>query len=407
MAERNIVIFGAGKIGRSFIGQLFSKAGHEVIFVDIDRELVGELNSRQSYPIIVKGPGGDKNILVRNIRAIHDEDKEKVTEAISRANIMAISVGKAALPLIAPGMADGLLLREQIYPGRSLDMILAENMRSAGSFFREELRKYLPSTYPLEHRVGMVETSIGKMVPIMTEHDLKDDSLQVFAEPHNTLILDKGGFMGKIPEIQGFDLKDNMEAWVDRKAFIHNLGHATLAYSGYVKMPMARYLWEVLEDQEVVDFTRAVMREAAGILLKKYPEAYSMPALENHIEDLLQRFGNLNLGDTIFRVGVDLPRKLGKDDRFMGIIRMSQALGVPCPGILKAMAMGFLFRGRDEKGRMFPADQKFIREFSNSPRKCLSEYCGLQEKDEEQLIRPLLQDLALLDVDDPSLFQIH
>ena len=36
MAERNIVIFGAGKIGRSFIGQLFSKAGYGLVFVDMD-----------------------------------------------------------------------------------------------------------------------------------------------------------------------------------------------------------------------------------------------------------------------------------------------------------------------------------------------------------------------------------
>lgn len=395
MAEQNIVIFGAGKIGRSFIGQLFSRAGYEVIFIDSDRELVGELNSRQSYPVIVKGPEGDRKVVVEKVRAIHPENRDEVTEAISRAAIMAISVGKAALPMLAPGLAKGLLLRKEQSPERTLDIILALNMRSAGAFFRKELGKHLPPAYPLDQRVGMVETSIGKMVPIVTEKDLKEDPLQVFAEPYNTLTLDKGGFMGEIPEIQGFDLKDNMEAWVDRKAFIHNLGHATLAYAGHLKMPRARYLWEVLEDQETKDFTRAVMLEAAGILLKKYPEAYTLSELEDHIEDLLQRFGNRKLGDTIFRVGNDLARKLGKDDRFMGILRMSQALGVPCPGILKAMAMGFLFRAKDEKGRMFPADQKFIREFKNSPRKCLWEYCGLQKKDEEQLIRPLLQHLAL------------
>lgn len=406
MVEGNIVLFGAGKIGRSFIGQLFSRAGYEVIFIDLDRELVRELNSRKSYPVIIKGPEGDKKIVVEKVSAIHSENKDEVMKAISRADIMAISVGKAALPLLAPGLAKGLLLREEESPGRTLDMILAENMRSAGSFFRKELRKHLPSAYPLDQRAGLVETSIGKMVPIMTEEDLKEDPLQVFAEAYNTLILDKGGFVGEIPEIQGFDLKDNMDAWVDRKAFIHNLGHATLAYAGHLKMPRARYLREVMEDQEVVGFTRTVMLEAAGILLKKYPDAYSMPDLENHIEDLLQRFGNRNLGDTIFRVGADLPRKLGKDDRFMGIFRMSEELDLACPSILKAMAMGFLFRGQDEKGRMYLTDQKFIREFSNSSRNCLSQYCGLEEKDEEQLIRPLLDHIRMLDVDNPSLLQV-
>ena len=74
--------------------------------------------------------------------------------------------------------------------------------------------------------MGLVETSIGKMVPIMKTEDLEEDPLLVYAEPYNTLILDRKGFLGDIPHIEEFALKDNIKAWVDRKAFIHNLGHA-------------------------------------------------------------------------------------------------------------------------------------------------------------------------------------
>ena len=62
-----------------------------------------------------------------------------------------------------------------------------------------------------------------------------------------------------------------MKAWVDRKAFIHNLGHSTAAYFGYLKFPDASFMYEVLADTEVLDFTRNVMWEAARILLGNLP----------------------------------------------------------------------------------------------------------------------------------------
>jgi len=46
------------------------------------------------------------------------------------------------------------------------------------------------------------------MIPIMQKKDLKDDYLQVFAEPYNTLILNKKGFKNPIPAIIGLAPKD-------------------------------------------------------------------------------------------------------------------------------------------------------------------------------------------------------
>ena len=75
-------------------------------------------------------------------------------------------------------------------------------MRNADAYFKEHLLKHLPVTYPLDRLVGLVETSIGKMVPIMQKKDIQEDILQIFAEPYNTLILNKKGFRNPIPEIK-------------------------------------------------------------------------------------------------------------------------------------------------------------------------------------------------------------
>ena len=55
MEKRSVLIFGAGKIGRSFIGQLFGLSGYEVVFSDIDAELVNLLNCKKSYTVVIKG----------------------------------------------------------------------------------------------------------------------------------------------------------------------------------------------------------------------------------------------------------------------------------------------------------------------------------------------------------------
>ncbi|MEI6142075.1 MAG: NAD-binding protein, partial [Mariniphaga sp.] len=326
--SNQIVIFGAGKIGRSFIGQLFGCSGYEVVFIDVDPVIIARLNEKGSYRVVIKSDK-DMEILVPNVRAISALEREKVVEAVSSAGILAVSVGKNVLARIVPVIASALEKRNANDPATPLDIILAENMRSAADFVREELMKNLPSEFPVETLVGLVETSIGKMVPIIPQAELEKDPLVVFAEAYNTLILDAKGFKSPIPQIKGLAPKSNIKAWVDRKAFIHNLGHATAAYYGYALHPDAVYLYEVLEDPKVLHFTREVMLQSADILRAAYPDDFTAADLEVHIDDLVSRFRNKALKDTIFRVGCDLYRKLGPEDRLMAPINAAIKLHKP------------------------------------------------------------------------------
>ena len=357
---KTILIFGAGKIGRSFIGQLFGQSGYEVFFCDVDQALINALNRRKSYPVVIKGKT-EETILVENVKAVSGLDRDAVVKEVAKASIMAVSVGKNALEKIIPVVAEGLKRRQELTPSQPLDIIIAENMRAAGQFIRSGLAELLPQNYPLDKLVGLVETSIGKMVPIMTAEELKNDPLLIFAEPYNTLILDKLAFKGEIPNVKGLSPKENMQAWVDRKAFIHNLGHATAAYIGNFYHPEAKYIFEVLLDKKILETTRKTMLQAAEILVSYYPDDFTLNDLEEHTDDLLSRFQNRALKDTVFRVGQDLPRKLGIDDRFAGIIQMAQKKQLKYDRIVNAMANGFFFRKTNEHGTLNPQDELFLQ----------------------------------------------
>ncbi len=386
--NQEIVIFGAGKIGRSFIGQLFGTAGYKVVFVDTDRQLTTLINERKCYRVVSRSEK-EETTVVKNVSAINAGDSVAVREAVSTAGIVAVSVGKNAVEKVIPMIAAGLKLRHDRFPGHPLDIIIAENMISGKDFMEENLKKHLPPDFPFSSMTGLVETSIGKMVPIMSRQDLEKDPLQVFAEPYNILILDKKGFKTPVPQIPGLAPKENIKAWVDRKAFIHNLGHAAAAYYGHYLHPDAVYMYEVLDDAEVSGFTREVMVQAADILLEAYPGEYSGKELEGHIEDLISRFRNRFLRDTVFRVGHDLARKLGSDDRFMGAVKLAVQFGKPFDKILKAMSFGFVFKAMDENGNNFKGDIELLHALHSDFENTLVESLRINPRSDSDIIGKL------------------
>jgi mannitol-1-phosphate 5-dehydrogenase len=383
---RKIVIFGAGRIGRSFIGQLFGCSGYKVVFIDVDPVIISMLNKQRSYRVVIKGEN-EQEITVPDVEAISAFDITEVAGAVATAGILAVSVGKQALEKVIPVISSGLLQRNLDNEGIPLDIILAENMRSAADFVKKELKRNLPQSYPVDTLVGLIETSIGKMVPIIPLAELKKDPLVVFAEPYNTLILDGKGFKSPIPDIEGLAPKGNIKAWVDRKAFIHNLGHAAAAYYGHFLHPEAVYMHQILDDPEVFLFTKKVMLQSADILRAAYPDEFTAADLEEHIKDLIYRFRNKALQDTVFRVGEDLTRKLSVDDRFMGSIHMGMQHGLPYDLILNGMAYGLFFRAKDEEGKMFPRDEAFLESLEKDFHQTLVGELGLDKGVIEELGR--------------------
>jgi len=394
ITDHKLVLFGAGKIGRSFIGQLFSNGGYEIVFIDVYKAVIDELNRRHEYKVVIKADK-DEILNIKNVRGVYAEDEKKVVQEIVSANILAVSVGQNGLGLVVSLLAKGLQERYNQHNTSCLDIIIAENLRNGADYFFRELKKQLPSTYPIDQLLGLVETSIGKMVPIMLKRDIQEDILQVFAEPYNTLIVDKKAFKNPIPDISGLAPKNNIKAWVDRKLFIHNLGHAATAYLGYMYNPSFVYLYEALAVPDVYKQVRETVEQAAAILVKKYPDEFTLQSLTDHIDDLLVRFQNKALGDTLFRVGSDLKRKLGPEDRITGAIKLAREVHQPYGKILYALVCGCHFRQVNEDGNRLVADIEFSKHYAKGLRNILTKTCGFDEIKDIRII----EEAEKMDVD--------
>jgi mannitol-1-phosphate 5-dehydrogenase len=388
---KKLVLFGAGKIGRSFIGQLFATSGFEVVFIDISESVINELNRLNEYKVVIKSSHPDEIIKVVNVRGVLGGEVDKVTEEISGCDIAAISVGQKGLPCVINTLAKGLILRQKKFGRKPLDIILAENMHNADKYVKDILSSIIGRDYPVDELVGLIETSIGKMVPIMPKEEQEKDVLLVYAEPYNTLILDKKAFKNPIPDIKGLAPKDNMKAWVDRKSHIHNFGHAAAAYAGFHADPSAIYLADVLKIHSVKKFTRSAMLQSADVLMKKYPGEFSIFELTDHIDDLLSRFENQALGDTVFRVGCDLRRKLHRDDRILSPMIDGIQIRSSVDKILQTFVYGLSFKAKDEYGNMYPGDIEFSKSLNNNGLSYILSYlCELNPTEDHKIISRII-----------------
>jgi mannitol-1-phosphate 5-dehydrogenase len=226
---------------------------------------------------------------------------------------------------------------------------------------------------------------------LIPPEEQENDILQVQAEPYNTLILDKKAFKNPIPDVKGLAPKDNMKAWVDRKSHIHNFGHTTATYAGFLVDASALYLADILKIPSVKKFTRSAMLQSAEVLMKKYPGEFTLSELTDHIDDLLGRFENRALGDTVFRVGCDLKRKLHRNDRILSPLIDGIQTKSPVNKILMTFAYGLCFRAVDESGNMFPDDLEFSKALHEKGLSyVLCNLCGLNPSDDRKVINRIL-----------------
>lgn len=339
--DSTAVIFGAGNVGRGFLGQLFSESGYTVVFVDVDRPLIAALNARRGYTIRLVDNDYAEEITISPVQALHAEETGMVAQTLLKADLAATAVGVRALPHIAPLVAAGIAQRAERGIKSPLNIIICENLKDAAATFRSMVAEHLSPAYHgyLQARVGFVDTVIGRMVPPPVPEVQTQDRSLIVVEPYKELPVDRRGFVGPVPEIVGLEPCDNFAAYTARKLYIHNCGHAMLGYLGHVRGHVFGY--QALEDAAIRPlFERALAESKSGIVAAHGVE---VGWLEAHIADLTRRFANRALGDTIFRLARDPLRKLGPTDRLVGAARLAEKVGVVPKALSWGIAAGYCF----------------------------------------------------------------
>ncbi len=345
---KTAVHFGAGNIGRGFLGQLYFESGYRTVFVDVVEEVVSALQARKAYPVEIVEEEVSR-IPVENVDAVDGRDREEVAAAVRGADILSTAVGVNALPHIVPALAEGLRLRLEA-GAAPVNVIICENLLHAGPFLREKVRGRLPEALhaALDAQVGFVEASIGRMVPVMTAEKRAGDPLLVCVEAYCELPVDGEAFRGPVPEIAHMKPLANFGAYVERKLYVHNMTHAATAYLGHLRGH--EYIWQAIRDGAVRAHVEAAAEESCQALAAR--QGLDLEALRAHYRDLVRRYHNRGLADQVSRVARDPVRKLGREDRLVGAALQCLEAGIAPREIAFAAAAAVRYDAPDDPGAL-------------------------------------------------------
>ncbi|MFF2753176.1 mannitol-1-phosphate 5-dehydrogenase [Psychrobacillus sp. NPDC058041] len=306
----NAVHFGAGNIGRGFIGCLLYESGYNTCFVDVNREIVDLLNEKKQYSVEL----AEKNhevLQVKNVHAINSlRDPELVVETIAVADLVTAAVGPNILPLIAGLIANGLKKRLTLSK-EPLTIIACENMIGGSSFLKEKVYEQLNEEEKslFDVHFSFPNAAVDRIVPNQTNID----KLAVTVEPFYEWVVDESEIKGENPPVKGITFVQDLQPFIERKLFTVNTGHAVVAYFGY--LAGIRSMHEALVNVEIRRLTENVLRETSKYLTTKY--SFDEQAHQKYVQKIIGRFANPFISDDTTRVGRSPMRKLKSNDRLV------------------------------------------------------------------------------------------
>lgn len=338
---KKAVHFGAGNIGRGFIGLLLSQAGYHVTFVDVAAPLVDDINTLGKYNVQIFGEA--EKTLVENVSAINsNENLDALLDAIVEANIVTTAIGPNILKFIAPNIAKGLTKRVATNK-TPLNIIACENMVGGSTVLKNFVYENLADDIKPEVQklIGFPDAAVDRIVPLQKN----DEKLLVKVEPYAEWDVDSRGVVGELPAIKGMTLVDNLGAYIERKLFTVNTGHASIAYLAYQKgySDMSK----AMQDEEIVAAARAVWAETSALLIDKYKFA---PAVhQKYVATTEARFKNPNLSDEVTRVARGPKRKLSAADRLVSPATQLIERGLVPYALAKVIAAALKFDYAEDK----------------------------------------------------------
>ena len=337
---KEAVQFGAGNIGRGFIGGVLSEAGYKVIFADVVEDLLKTINERKSYTIHITDTDS-RDIRISDVCAVNSGSSDAV-EAVAKAEIITTAVGLRILKFVAPTIAKGINVRKAAGVTAPLNEIACENGLKATSQLKELV--YANLDYETQQwaktHVGFPDAAVDRIVPPIH----CEVPLDVAVEEYFEWDVDKSAFVGEIPDIKGMTLVDNLEAYIERKLFTLNTGHATAAYLG--RMKGYSTIEESINDKNIYAIVKEAMQQSGMGLIKKF--GFDKEKHFAYIEKILRRFQNPYLKDDVTRIGREPLRKLAANDRLIMPMMTAKGFGLPYDKLLLAIGAALHFNNPED-----------------------------------------------------------
>jgi len=337
---KTAIQFGAGNIGRGFIGMLLAEAGYKVIFADVNPVIIDRLAQDKKYTVHIMDVE-KKDYEITNVDGIFSNG-EAIVDEIAKAEVITTAVGLTILPRIAPTFVAGI--RAKIASGSKeyLNIVACENALRASSQLKAHIYGALTEEEKAycDEYVGFPDCSVDRIVPPMTNEIPTD----VVVENYYEWNVEKASFKGEIPTIPGMNLADNLDAYIERKLFTLNTGHCITAYLGVMKGLST--IKDAIDDPAIYELVHEAMEQSGAGLVKKH--GFDADAHAAYIEKIIKRFKNPYLNDDVARVGREPLRKLSATDRLIKPTMTALGFGLPVDKLIVGIAAALHYNNPED-----------------------------------------------------------
>ena len=359
--------FGAGNIGRGFIGLILRQNGYALTFADISDVLIDEIKAKGEYNVIIADPTG-RQIHVDGVDAVHNvKEANRLKALLQEVDLITTAVGPAIVPIIARTITDGIRQRLTQQPVKPLNIIACENAIGATAILKEALYKNLTEDEQktADETIGFPNSAVDRIVPAQSNQNLLD----VKVEPFFEWVIEADKLKGSLPRIEGVHYVEDLQPYIERKLFTVNTGHAATAYLGMAKGFTT--VSDAINNPDIEAAVRGVLAETAQYITGFY--GFDVTEHQEYVDTILSRFKNPDISDDLARVGRSPLRKISRNDRFVSPALKLLDMGIEPKNLANALAAALKFCSDSDKESL--ELNAFIQ--TNGVREALVKYASL------------------------------
>ena len=339
-----IIIIGAGKTGRGFIGRLLQEAGKEIVFVDKDEELVKQLKEQKEFEVRFFG-GVREDCKVNNFEA-YTWKMEEVGNVIADAELIFVSVGGQNLKDV------GLELSKVLTEEKHYYIVTAENASKPSQTLKEA--------------IGKENISVSESTVFCTT--IEDKGIHINSENYPYLQCNAELLDGYVPDAKTMKVISNFSDFLTRKLYTYNAASCVIAYLGW-KKGYTNYA-DAANDEEILELLDKNYEVTNRVLCKEY--GYEVEDQKEFALLSKNKFCDRTIVDTVARNARDPQRKLAKDERIMGPIKLMYKYGEDASVLEQTAAAAILYDNDGEDAWKKIKSEKNTEEI-------LTDICGLEK----------------------------
>lgn len=384
--KKKVVVIGAGRSGRGYVGELLFLDGWQVVYADNDEALTDQLKAIGKHTVYELSQASERSVVVSGYETVNTKtDHQAYIEHMMDADLVMTALFPEAFEQVSKDLAEVIHRKKQAAKKGFLTVTLGANYVGLYKKFYDLISSQLPpEDIPyFEKRVNLVESIILRLSSWPTPQQRREDPLSIQGGTLPTLQINKSILRSMAPEkIPSFLLlEDDTLKIMKKKIWQGNTLHCTMAFMGIYRNHT--YIYEAARDPYIMMCANNAYIEANRGLAALYGS--DVLVRREAMEATWASYQDESVKDSVMRVGGDPVRKLSRNERFIGPALLCAEEGIIPYFICRGAAYGFFYENKNSQNTYHETD---IRQYvaAHGIEQSIQDICGLDIRQKADLM---------------------